>query len=358
MRNLQRLSQAFVLAISLTASAHAGQVLHQTVIHSVPIGGSASTTLPAFDPNLGVLRLARVSIFCDVSGTIGFENTSGAPVGVGGYAGGTFVGAYVPWSVIGVFGQSPNPAFIPPNVVLASYDGATDYAGASGVTHAFAHESSDGSPAHHIDFYNDTNLAAFAVAGPIAIDVGPMVPQSPYLPPGIVATSTVFVDAYLSIQYDYDSLPTSICHATSLSGCPCNNSSQLGHGCGNSANSTGGALTSWGVASISNDTLTLAASGMTNSNSLFFQGTGLAYAQIPYGDGLRCVTGSLRRLGTRVNQGGAATVPGLGGTPISVFGQVTQPGTRTYQVFYRDAQNYCTPANYNVTSGLAIAWSL
>jgi hypothetical protein len=68
------------------------------------------------------------------------------------------------------------------------------------------------------------------------------------------------------------------------------------------------------------------------------------------------VTGNLLRLGTRANVAGAAQVPSGGSTPISVQGQVTQPGTRMYQVFYRDAQNYCTSATYNVTSGLAILW--
>jgi hypothetical protein len=51
-----------------------------------------------------------------------------------------------------------------------------------------------------------------------------------------------------------------------------------------------------------------------------------------------------------------ANIPIGGSTPNSVQGQVTQPGTRTYQVFYRDAQNYCTSATYNVTSGSAIRW--
>jgi hypothetical protein len=299
-----------------------------------------------------------LQIFGQVSGTLGFENLSGAPVGVGGYGSGHFVGALVPWQVGPTWGPPPNPAYIPPAVLLPAYDGTTDYGGTSGVTHTFAGESGDGAPSQYADVYMDVGLQAFSGIGTVAVSVGPVLPGAFSVPPGIVSTSSVTTDAYISVRYEFDPFPASICRAAPWSGCPCGNSSAVGNGCGNSANANGGGLASTGSASISNDTLTLAASGMTNSNSLFFQGTTMAFAQIPYGDGLRCVTGSIRRLGTASNVGGAAQVPSVGGTPIAVQGQVTQPGTRYYQVFYRDAQNYCTSATYNVTSGLAILWTL
>ncbi len=73
---------------------------------------------------------------------------------------------------------------------------------------------------------------------------------------------------------------------------------------------------------------------------------------------LLCVTGTIRRLGTRANVSDSSQFPGPGGTPISVAGAITAPGTRYYQIMYRDNGNFCTPSTFNTTSGMAIAWSL
>ena len=111
----------------------------------------------------------------------------------------------------------------------------------------------------------------------------------------------------------------------------------------------GGELTTAGSASLSNDTLILAGSGMTPSSSaLYFQGTTMQHAQIVYGDGLRCVTGNVVRLGTKTNAGGTSDYPAVGDPSVSVRGGVMAPGTRYYQVSYRDLGNFCTPAPFNI----------
>lgn len=344
--------------VALSCVATADTITYSTVIPAVPIGGSSTSTLPQFDASLGVLRSAELRIYCQVSGTLGFENTSAAPVGVGGYGGGTYVGAHAPWHIGPTGGSPPNPAFIPDAVMLPAYDGTTDYGGASGITHAFTGASGDGGPSQYTPVYVDAQLGALVGTGTLAASVGPMAQFGPNLPPGIVASATLTVDSFLSVRYDYVPFPASICRAAPFSGCPCGNWSATASGCGNSANAAGGNLAATGVASISNDTLSLVGSGMTSSNALYFQGTSFVFAQLGYGDGLRCVTGAITRLGTRTNVGGTSQYPAGGGLPVSVRGGVTAPGTRTYQVSYRDAQNYCTSATFNATNGLAIAWGV
>ncbi|MBL8862324.1 MAG: PQQ-binding-like beta-propeller repeat protein [Planctomycetes bacterium] len=137
--------------------------------------------------------------------------------------------------------------------------------------------------------------------------------------------------------------------------CPCGNSGASGRGCANSVSASGALLAASGGASLSNDTLILAGAGMPNSSALYFQGTTQVAA--PFGDGLRCAGGTVIRLGTRSNAGGASSYPLAGEAPVSVRGFVPSAGSqRTYQVWYRNAADFCTPSTFNLSNGLAIAW--
>ncbi len=137
--------------------------------------------------------------------------------------------------------------------------------------------------------------------------------------------------------------------------CPCANNGAAGHGCGNSAVAGGALLTATGTTSP--DTVVLTASGMpATSTSIFLKGDLLDDAV--YGDGVRCVAGNLIRLRTRINVGGAAQFPDTGDPLLSVRGQ-TPPGsglTGLYQTYYRNAAAFCTPATFNISSGLRIVW--
>jgi hypothetical protein len=77
------------------------------------------------------------------------------------------------------------------------------------------------------------------------------------------------------------------------------------------------------------------------------------------GDGLRCVNGSIIRLGVKSNALGASQYPLAGDPPISVRGQIPVAGaTRYYQVWYRNpAPTFCTGAMHNLTNGYAVTWS-
>ncbi|MBL8861576.1 MAG: hypothetical protein JNK02_06145 [Planctomycetes bacterium] len=140
--------------------------------------------------------------------------------------------------------------------------------------------------------------------------------------------------------------------------CPCANLGAAGHGCANSIVAAGARLTATGSASIASDTVVLSASGMPNSSALYFQGNAALAggAGEVFGDGLRCATTGIVRLGTLSNVGGASTYPGSGDPALHVRGGVSAPATRLYQCWYRNAAAYCTPSGFNLTNGVAIAW--
>jgi hypothetical protein len=143
--------------------------------------------------------------------------------------------------------------------------------------------------------------------------------------------------------------------------CPCGNNSAVGSGAGclNSLGNGAVAGTS-GNASLSSDTLVLAGTGMPNSSALYFQGTSQqsAGAGSVFGDGLRCASGTVIRLGTKLNAAGASQYPEAGDSSISVHGAIGAPGTRTYQIWYRNAAAFCASETFNLSNGLEVTWAL
>jgi hypothetical protein len=99
---------------------------------------------------------------------------------------------------------------------------------------------------------------------------------------------------------------------------------------------------------------------MPNSSCLYFQGTVQQSGGLgaPFGDGLRCVAGSVIRLGTKTNASGASQYPALGDLSISVKGLIPAGGaTRHYQCWYRNAALFCVAtATFNLTNGITIPW--
>lgn len=141
--------------------------------------------------------------------------------------------------------------------------------------------------------------------------------------------------------------------------CPCGNSSPVGNdaGCLNSLG-TGGRLAATGVPSVSNDSLALQGSGMPSSSALYFQGTAQLNggAGVVFGDGLRCAGGSVLRLGIESNVNGNSQYPSAGDPSVSVRGQVTAPGARSYQIWYRNSASFCTPQAFNLSNGYQVTW--
>jgi hypothetical protein len=142
--------------------------------------------------------------------------------------------------------------------------------------------------------------------------------------------------------------------------CPCGNASapEDRAGCRHSGGA-GGALRASGVTTLSGDTLVLHGTSLTNSSALYFQGTSVlgGGSGVVFGDGLRCVSGTIVRLGTKMSTGGASQYPTTGDASVSVRGAVPPGVTRHYQVWFRNAAAFCTPSTFNLTNGLSIHWS-
>jgi hypothetical protein len=147
--------------------------------------------------------------------------------------------------------------------------------------------------------------------------------------------------------------------------CPCGNSGAAGHGCENSSTTGGALLTASGVASLAADSVHLTASGeKPTATSVLLQGT-LAISPAHYGDGLRCVGGTLKRLFTHNAAGGIVTIPQGADASISAAsaakGEVITAGsTRCYQIYYRDPNTtFCPTPNggaFNISSAILVAW--
>ena len=143
--------------------------------------------------------------------------------------------------------------------------------------------------------------------------------------------------------------------------CPCANPSPLGQsrGCRNTV-TPGSRLRLEGVPSVAANSVDLLGLDMPNASALLFQGSTQINlgAGVVFGDGLRCVGGSIRRLGTVQVAFESCSFPdALDLTPISVRGGVSAGDLRTYQLWYRNAvATFCTSATFNLTNGLQILW--
>jgi hypothetical protein len=137
-------------------------------------------------------------------------------------------------------------------------------------------------------------------------------------------------------------------------------------GCDNSAATGGAALSSTGIPSLSTDTLVLTSTGELSSVlSVVIQGEAQV-GPFHFGDGLRCVGGTLKRLYVKSAVGGMVAAPGAGDPSVSTrsaaLGDAIGAGTiRRYQIYYRDnSASFCPnpPGNtWNVTNGLSAVWS-
>jgi hypothetical protein len=137
--------------------------------------------------------------------------------------------------------------------------------------------------------------------------------------------------------------------------CPCNNANSGGNGCPNSLTYSGGNLRAFGVASLSNDTLQLAAVNLPVGTALFFQGPSIHVAT-PFGDGKLCI-GNPRRLVLGATVNGSFAYPMSGQTSLHTLGLITTPSTIHYQTQYRDNSSFCTPSRFNTTNSVSVTWT-
>lgn len=128
------------------------------------------------------------------------------------------------------------------------------------------------------------------------------------------------------------------------------------HGCRNSAEVSGARLNVLSGDAELDDVVLTAYGERPSALSIVLQGPSKSTAGLPFGDGVRCVTGTLKRLYTRIAAGGTLTAPE--GAELSIRNRsaalgdpIPSPGVRYYQVWYRDG-----PGHFNITSALQIDW--
>jgi hypothetical protein len=144
--------------------------------------------------------------------------------------------------------------------------------------------------------------------------------------------------------------------------------SGLGRGCDNSAATGGAILSASGGTYLSSDSLVFTTSGeRPTALSIVLQGTTSPAAGIVYGQGVRCVGGTLKRLYTKNAVGGSITAPDFGAGEATValrsatLGDSILAGqSRWYLVFYRDPTvlGGCPASStFNATQTGRVDWS-
>jgi hypothetical protein len=151
--------------------------------------------------------------------------------------------------------------------------------------------------------------------------------------------------------------------------CPCFSFGANDRGCPNSFDPGGADLSASGVTQ--DDSLTLVASAMPpNTATLLFQGDSInassiyfAFGTTGFGDGLRCASGHLLRLYTKLAVNSQITVPDVGDLSLRARASMLHDplpagASRVYQAWYRDpAPAFCDPAaTWNVTNAIRVVW--
>jgi Tol biopolymer transport system component len=164
---------------------------------------------------------------------------------------------------------------------------------------------------------------------------------------------------------------TSLCDPgmSGVIACPCGNGpGGLGQGCDNSAGTGGAILSASGGTIISSDSLMFTTNGeRATATSIVLQGDAFAVSGVVYGQGVRCVGGTLKRLFVKTAVAGSITAPDFGaGDPTvsarsAAKGDVIQLGqSRWYLVYYRDpvVLGGCPASStFNATQAGRVDWS-
>ncbi|HEV8112360.1 MAG TPA: hypothetical protein VGR31_06260 [Planctomycetota bacterium] len=176
-------------------------------------------------------------------------------------------------------------------------------------------------------------------------------------------------DVFLRDRYDGTTF-TDLCSPgiDGVASCPCGNPpSTAGRGCENSSGTGGAVLSASGGAFLSSDSLVFVTRGETPTGlSMLTQWTGVNASGVTFGMGVRCTSGTFRRLYAKQAVAGSMTAPsfGMGDQQVSVrsasLGDVIVAGqSRWYLVYYRDSMvlGGCPPTStFNATQTGRIAW--
>jgi len=137
--------------------------------------------------------------------------------------------------------------------------------------------------------------------------------------------------------------------------CPCGNAAGPSEGCMNGTG-LGGKLDSGGSSSIGDNSFILRASQLAPSQpGLYFQGNNAVNSGNgnPFGDGLRCVGGGVRRLQVRFADSSGSSETSIS---ISASGAVSPGDVKRYQIWYRDPITSFCGFQFNLSNGIEVTW--
>ena len=155
----------------------------------------------------------------------------------------------------------------------------------------------------------------------------------------------------------------SYCYGDFVDGtaCPCQNDNDVsipGSGCANGSFWSGAHLSVSGTPSKQNDTLVLSTIHLEpNQFGIYFQGDTKISPGTPWGDGVRCVDGDLKRLQVVFSDAAGSSF-----TTIAISaeaGNITAGNTKYYQCVYRDTTDPQCGAgvnDFNTSNGYAVTW--
>ncbi len=138
--------------------------------------------------------------------------------------------------------------------------------------------------------------------------------------------------------------------------CACGNAGAPGEGCAHSGGHGAVLAASGGVDVATDDLAFTVSAGPPGVPALLFAGTQTLQggAGVPFGDGLRCAGGAVRRLGVRSLDaaGGASWGPGL-----STAGGWLPGESRLFQVWYRDPVGSPCGGAFNTTQAVEVRFA-
>lgn len=347
---------AFLLVLaSLGSTARADELCYQTSVAVTATDFDVVASLPKFHPGNGTLVAVHMEFEFRAVASVFAENTGPNPV----YGFSHHYGARA--ELLGPdlveFGDPVESTADTDAYDLAAFDNVVDGAGASGFSVArsaliLVKGSGSRTDSAALAAYHGTGGSGTRVR---AIGLGISGGAGDLICSADVEAEFVTV----RVCYEYVPRVTNVCAGDGTgTACPCSNDAPTATGCLNSYG-VGSELTAVGTASVSDDGLVFTTTVPGTNAALYYQGTGLVNggAGSVFGDGIRCVTGTMIRLPNGATVAGIATYPEVGDPTISVAGSVTTASTRYYQVWYRNPATFCTSSTYNLSNALEVQWA-
>jgi hypothetical protein len=348
---LSTFKKLVLIAVVLSKSTAWGDELQYDFLFPArPLTWTEPISLPAFDPTFGQLTAVHIVVDHTPGIVISYENLAPDVIIVN-----STYSISLPCSGPG-FNFTAGQGIADYSDPLLAFDGTLDFEGTSGITHA----AISSQPSESVDVTSPSILLQYQTLGPITLQIGCDGFASTTFATNLFSVVDLHVDIFVSVIYSYVPFAAPFCLGDgTATACPCSNNSpsELRAGCVNSTGA-GASLSHAGVASVSADTLTLVGNHMPNSTCLYLQGSGMADdgAGVQFGDGLRCIGGSVIRLGSQLNEFGTSQYPSGGDLPLSTRGGVIAGDVRFYQVWYRNSLDFCTSAAFNLSNGYVITW--